>query len=613
MRRQTILAAVSTLALFSAVPALAQSTDTRPVPTLAVGTEVQGALTNDDAVGVEDEYRYDTYRFRATAGQRLEFTMRSVAFDTYLAIYEDGRDEALASDDDGLGQETDSRLRFTAEKDGDYLLHARTLSGLEGGDYSLSLTERPPAAAVPSPSAIALAQTIEGSLASDDPETDEGGNYDAYAFTAEAGQRFTLDLVSDAFDPVVRVGRMQGDVFTELAMNDDGPDMGLNSRLVFEAPEAGEYIVRATPLSDSGTGDYKLTLSEGPAPIQATAIAIGDTVTGELAETDGRSVDGYPADSYRFSGQEGQRVRIDMTSSDFDSYLELFDDAETSLATDDDGGPEGLNSRLNFTLPKTGSYVIQARGFSEATGDYTLKLSEVEPDRPPQPLAFGATVQGEIGDTDNEDGDGRHFEAYSFTVTEGQRIRAIMRSGDFDTYLQIGNAEGEFSMLGSDDDGLAEGTDSRLDFTIPSAGTYVLRASPLGSDGEGLYSLELIDRGPQPRPGSLLIGSTARGSLSETDATAADNSFYDAYRVTLKEGEELILTMVSNEFDSVVFIGRNQDGSDFEVLGSDDDGLSDTHAKLEWKAPADGTYEIRAGSFAQGQTGSYALMVEKKP
>lgn len=613
MRRQTILAAVSTLALFSAVPALAQSTDTRPVPTLAVGTEVQGALTNDDAVGVEDEYRYDTYRFRATAGQRLEFTMRSVAFDTYLAIYEDGRDEALASDDDGLGQETDSRLRFTAEKDGDYLLHARTLSGLEGGDYSLSLAERPPAAAVPSPSAIALAQTIDGSLASDDPETDEGGNYDAYAFTAEAGQRFTLDLVSDAFDPVVRVGRMQGDVFTELAMNDDGPDMGLNSRLVFAAPEAGEYIVRATPLSDSGTGDYKLSLSEGTAPIQATAIAIGDTVTGELAGTDGGSVDGYPADSYRFSGQEGQRVRIDMTSSDFDSYLELFDDAETSLATDDDGGPEGLNSRLNFTLPKTGSYVIQARGFSEATGDYTLKLSEVEPDRPPQPLAFGATVQGEIGDTDNEDGDGRHFEAYSFTATEGQRIRAIMRSGDFDTYLQIGNAEGEFSMLGSDDDGLAEGTDSRLDFTIPSDGTYVLRASPLGSDGEGLYSLELIDRGPQPRPGSLLIGSTARGSLSETDATAADNSFYDAYRVTLKEGEELILTMVSNEFDSVVFIGRDQDGSDFEVLGSDDDGLSDTHAKLEWKAPADGTYEIRAGSFAQGQTGSYALMVEKKP
>lgn len=613
MRRQTILAAVSTLALFSAVPALAQSTGAPPVASLEVGSEVQGALTADDAVGVEDEYRYDAYSFRAAAGQRLEFTLRSEAFDAYLAIYEDGLDEAVASDDDGLDDSTDSRLRFTAKQSGTYRLHARTLSGLEGGDYSLALTELPPPGPVPEPSAIALGQMLDGTLASDDPETDEGGTYDAYRFTAQAGQRFTFDLTSEAFDPVVRVGRMEGEAFTELGMNDDGPDMGLNSRLIFAAPDAGDYIVRVTSLSDAGAGTYMLSLSEGPAPVAATPIAIGDEVSGELEDGDGRSADGYATDTYRFEGREGQRVRIDMTASDFDSYLELFDDAETSLATDDDGGPEGLNARINFTLPKTGAYVIQARGFSDATGNYTLKLSEVEPDRPPQPLAFEATVQGEIGDTDNEDGDGRHFEAYSFAATEGQRIRAIMRSGDFDTYLQIGNAEGEFSTLGSDDDGLAEGTDSRLDFTIPSDGTYVLRASPLGSDGEGLYSLELIDRGPQPRPGSLLVGSTARGTLTETDATAADNSFYDAYRVTLKEDDELIITMVSNEFDSVVFVGRDQEGGELEILGSDDDGLSDTHAKLEWKAPADGTYEIRAGSFAQGQTGSYALMVEKKP
>lgn len=613
MRRQTILAAVSAIALFSAVPALAQSTDAPPVAVLEVGSEVQGALTADDPVGVEDEYRYDVYRFRATAGQRLEFTLRAEDFDAYLAVYEDGLDEALATDDDGLGDGTDSRLRFTATKDGDYLLHARTLSGLEGGDYTLMLTERPPAAPVPEPGTIALGQTRDGSLAADDAETDDGGHYDAYVFTAEAGQRFTFDLVSDAFDPVVRVGRMEGEVFTELAMNDDGPDTELNSRLIFTAPEAGPYVVRATSLSDSGVGDYKLSLSEGPAPIAATAIAIGDTVEGELSEGDGRSADGYAADRYRFEGREAQRIRIDMTASDFDSYLELFDEAEASLATDDDGGPEGLNARINFTLPRTGSYVIQARGFSDATGDYTLKVSEIEPDRPPQPLAFGATVEGEISETDNEDGDGRHFEAYSFTAAEGQRIRAIMRSGDFDTYLQIGKADGDFSMLASDDDGLSEGTDSRLDFAIPEDGTYVVRASPLGSEGKGLYSLELIDRGPQPKPGSLLVGSTARGTLTETDATAADNSFYDAYRVMLKEDEELVLTMVSNEFDSVVFVGRDQEDGEFEVLGSDDDSLSDTHAKLEWKAPADGTYEIRAGSFAQGQTGSYALTVEKKP
>ena len=192
-------------------------------------------------------------------------------------------------------------------------------------------------------------------------------------------------------------------------------------------------------------------------------------------------------------------------------------------------------------------------------------------------------------------------------------MRAIMRSGDFDTYLQIGAAEGDFSPLAQDDDGLGEGTDSRLNFTLPSDGRYVLRASPLGSEGKGLYALELLDRGPQPHAGSLLVGSTAHGVLSESDATADDNSFYDAYRVTLKEDEKLVILMVSNEVDSYLTVGRETEEGTFEGLASDDDSLSDTHAKLEWTAPEDGTYEIRAGTFQQGQTGAYALIVEKKP
>ena len=64
---------------------------------------------------------------------------------------------------------------------------------------------------------------------------------------------------------------------------------------------------------------------------------------------------------------------------------------------------------------------------------------------------------------------------------------------------------------------------------------------------------------------------------------------------------------------SIVAIGRPGEGDAYEVLGSDDDSLSDTHSKLEWTAPSDGTYEIRAGTYQQGQTGAYALIVEKQP
>lgn len=609
MRRQTFLAAVSLMALSFAAPALAQSSTP-----LTAGQTVQGQISEGDATGPDDAFRYDSYAINARAGQRLEAVMRSEVFDTYLEVYHEGETvEPLASDDDGLGEGTHSRLRFSADRTGTYILRARPLSGLEGGAYSLSLIQRPAAGPAPRPGRIRLGQSVQGRLAANDPENDAGQPYDAFTFRARGGDRFTIDLSADDFDPVVRVGQMQGRDFSELAMNDDGPDMGLNSRLVFTAPEAGDYIIRVTPLSASGEGGYSLALAEGPEPAAAQPITVGGTVEGTLTADDGKSADGRPADAWRFSGTEGQRIRIDMASSDFDTFLELFDEARVSLAQDDDGAPEGTDSRITFILPRTGSYIVEARAFSEATGAYSLSIAELEPERAPDVLAFGSTIQGEIVEADPRDGEDRGYDAYAFSGREGQRVQAIMRSGDFDTLLQVGAAGAEFAALASDDDGLGEGTDSRLNFTLPSDGEFVLRTSPLGSDGKGLYSLELVDRGPQPTPGSLLVGATARGTLTESDATAQDNSYFDAYRVTLKEGEKLVITQVSNEVDSFVVVGREKEDGEFEVLGSDDDSLSDTHAKLEWTAPSDGVFEIRAGTFQQGQTGAYALNVDKQP
>jgi hypothetical protein len=607
MRRHTVLAAVSLLALSIAAPALAQRAET-----LAPGRTIEGQIADGDGTAADGAYRYDDYLIRARAGQRLEAVMRAENFDAYLEVFLQGDGEVIASDDDGLGEGTNSRLRFTADRAGTYVLRARTLAGIEGGAYSLALNQRPRAVRPGRPSAIRIGQSVQGALSASDPESEDGLSYDAYTFRALAGERFAIDLTSDAFDPVVRVGQTRDGEFIELAMNDDTLETGLNSRLIFTAAEAGDYVIRATPLGQGAEGAYTLALAQGPELPAAEPIAFGSPVEGALTESDGKGVGDATADTYRFDGQEGQRIRIDMSSESFDTYIELFDANRVSLAQDDDGAA-GTNSRLTVTLPATGVYFIEARAFSEATGAYSLSVSEVEPEKAPETLAFGSPIEGEISETDARDGDDRGFDVFAFSGVAGQRVQAIMRSGDFDTFVQVGRAGTEFEALASDDDGLGEGTDSRLSYTLPEDGDYVLRVSPLGSEGEGLYALELKDRGPQPLPGSVLVGATARGLLTETDATADDNSFYDAYHVTLKANEKLLITMVSNEVDSLLVVGQVQEDGSFEALESDDDSLSDTHAKLEWTVPADGVYEFRAGTFQQGQTGAYALNVEKQP
>lgn len=622
MRRSIFVMTVSALALFAAGGAVAQEL----IP-LSLGQPVSGQLgAGDRRVDNEDlgQFVYDSYAIEARDGQRLEVVMRSEAFDAYLEVFE-GADtgEAIASDDDGLGEGTNSRVRFSAER-GTYIVRARTLGGLDGGAYTLEAIDRGPAPRAPRPTAIRLGSEASGEIDARDPVDEDGPSgaysFDAWGFRAREGERFAITLESDDFDPIVRVGRTgRGGSFEELAQNDDSGSGGLDSYLVFTAPSDGEYLIRAAPLDGTASGDYTLGLAEGPPPLISRAIAIGDTVTGALAPSDGGNQSGQRADSYSFTGTAGQRVVATLSSAAFDAYLDLFLENDESaggrylVASDDDGAGEGTNSRLTYTFPADDQFTLEVRGFTgNAEGAYTLTLEAAVPEPAPSDLAFGTTLQGEITDADPRDDENRGFDAYRFTGTAGNRVQVVLRSGDFDTYLQIGSPEGSFYAMASDDDGLGEGTDSRLNYTLPSSGEFILRASPLYADADGLYSLELIDRGPQPTPGSILVGATARGTLTEEDAIAEDGAFYDAYRISVKAGDKLRLTMASNAFDAFIDIGREDESGTFTSTVSDDDGLSDTHAKVDWAVEEEGDYVIRVRSFGQGQTGDYALTIEPR-
>lgn len=347
-----------------------------------------------------------------------------------------------------------------------------------------------------------------------------------------------------------------------------------------------------------------------------TPLRVGQSLTGQLVESDEPVNDRGRFHAYRFSATAGQRLLATAQSDAFDTYLVVgrqVGPVLNELRTDDDGG-EDTNSRLRFTVPRTGQYLLLVQSFSEeGTGAYTVALSEA-----PAPatggsrsISFGATEEGALADTDNEDEEsGKFYDEYVFRGRAGQRVEVAMASEEFDTYLTLGRLDGcDFEELATDDDG-GEDTDSRLRYTVEEDGEYVVRAMAF-SEGEGPYTLSLRERVVAERVSqAITAGETMSSELDEDDPTLeSDNSYYETWTYQGRAGEQVRISMESDEFDTYLAIGRMV-GGEWEEIASMDDGGEGTNSLLEVTLEQDGEYVIRANSYTAEETGEYTLRVE---
>jgi hypothetical protein len=345
---------------------------------------------------------------------------------------------------------------------------------------------------------IQVGQTVTGELRDSDLTIFDRGRFRAYRFQATQGQRLVATLESEAFDPYLIVSRVVGPLVEEIESDDDGGE-GTNSRVRVTIPETGTYLVVAQSFSTEGAGAYTLGLQLAPQPTtgQARAVTMGETMTGELAETDNPDdEESRYYDAYTFTGRPGQRITVTMESEAFDTYLNLgrMQDGEfVSLATDDDSGEEGTNSRISHVMDEEGEYVIRATSFSDATGPYTLTVRErvARAPAPPRPISAGQQVNGGLDENDATlESDGSYYELWSYQGHAGERLTIRMDSEDFDTYVAIGRMEecGDFDEIATMDDG-GEGTNTLLEITLPEDGEYVIRANSFSADETGSYTL----------------------------------------------------------------------------------------------------------------------------
>ena len=86
-------------------------------------------------------------------------------------------------------------------------------------------------------------------------------------------------------------------------------------------------------------------------------------VDGELDGDDATFEAGEYHDTYVFDGDEGETVRIELSSADFDTYLGLVTPSGEEIANDDFEGDTD-RSVIELTLPEAGRYRVQATSYA---------------------------------------------------------------------------------------------------------------------------------------------------------------------------------------------------------------------------------------------------------
>ncbi|WP_420129115.1 hypothetical protein [Longimicrobium sp.] len=378
MRTLRTAAAGVLLACAMAAPAHAQPR-TGAFPTLRIGQSVSGSIAAADPA-LYERGRFKVYQFQASPGRRYIATMESGDFDAYLTLARTvgGITDHMLTDDDGGGEGTGARLRFTVPAAGTYLILAQSL-GEEGvGAFTLRLDTA--TIRQPTPQAFTVGTPARGELSDTDAEyEDQGaeGFYDLYRLQGRAGQRLRIRMAMGEFYPSVEVGTMQGGQFQSL----DNVRAANDGAVTVTLPEAGEYFIRAGAYG-SVTGEYTLTAEErAPAAApRTTPIRLGENATGELEEGDAELEDGRWYDAYVYTGRAGERLRVDLRSEAFDAFVaigRMVDGTFTEIASNDDAEDgEGLDSALEVELPEDGRFVIQATSFSPGgEGAYQLSVS----------------------------------------------------------------------------------------------------------------------------------------------------------------------------------------------------------------------------------------------
>ena len=223
------------------------------------------------------------------------------------------------------------------------------------------------------------------------------------------------------------------------------------------------------------------------------------------------------------------------------------------------------------------------------------------------------SVEGRLEARDPTVPDGIHYDDHRIRLRAGERVRLSLASEDFDPVVRIYIASDMHEPLAENDDEGEGSFNSRLTFGAPEEGDYVVRVLSFGSRETGAYRLRTEPLPPLPAPVTAATATTTstwrtfEGSLAASDPDR-DGRHFDDYQIALRQGDEVVIRLDSEEFDPMVQI-LPADSRDGDALDGDDDSGPDADSLLGFRALQSGNYIVRVTSFDAGGTGAYRLRI----
>ncbi len=131
---------------------------------------------------------------------------------------------------------------------------------------------------------------------------------------------------------------------------------------------SGAYRLIATSAAPSGAGAYAITVAARDVPHHVVMNVMDELLPGDFHR------EGFHGRSYDISMVAGQWYTINLTSNEFDTFVQLENRDGVIVAFDDEGGL-GRNARIRFLAPRDGLYRIVATSFSPwDTGPFALRV-----------------------------------------------------------------------------------------------------------------------------------------------------------------------------------------------------------------------------------------------